>query len=69
MAWAEFERPFLKFSPTQLPDALAACLLPWPLTPEQKRLVTQPLTPGLSVSEQIRTLTTTLMSLPHYQLC
>ena len=69
VTWAEFERSFLKLSPAQLLDALAACLLPWPLTPAQKKIVTQPLKPGGSVSEQIRTLTTTIMSLPEYQLC
>ena len=66
--WPGFEQPFLLLTPDKLPDALATCLLPWPLTAEQKKIVTDQLKPAQPVPDQIRTLTVTIMSLPEFQL-
>ncbi|MEZ0610925.1 DUF1800 family protein [Fibrella sp. WM1] len=72
--WAGFQRPYLELTneaaaDSQLPEALAACLLPWPLHPDQKALLLRQLKPGQSGPDQIRTLATAMMTLPEYQLC
>ncbi len=66
--WTSFETAFADTKDADLPDALAAYFLPWPLTADQRALVTSRIKPGTR-SEQIKALTTTLMSLPEYQLC
>ena len=63
--WPGFEQAFAQTPPAQLPDALAACLLPWPLTPDQRKL----LTPPAGTTPSIRQLATTMMSFPEFQLC
>ena len=63
--WAGFEQAFAKTPPAQLPDAIAACLLPWPLTPDQRKLLTQPAT----ATNPIRQMATMMMSFPEFQLC
>lgn len=63
--WAGFEAAFAKTTPAQLPDALATCLLPWPLTPDQRTLLTQP----AGATNPIRQMATTMMSFPEFQLC
>lgn len=74
--WTGFQQPFLNSLPhpgglliDQLPDALAACLLPFPLKPDQKTLLLKQLNPGQAEPEQIRTLAIAMMSLPEFQLC
>ena len=66
--WADFETAFAKTTDAGLTDALASFLLPLPLRPDQRILIEQQAKPGQSRSEQIRTLTAALMSLPEYQL-
>ena len=66
--WPDFERPFAKTSDADLPDALAAVLLPFPLRPDQRTLLNTQTKPGQTQSERIRTLTAALMGLPEYQL-
>ncbi len=66
--WDDFEKAFVKTTDAGLPDALAALLLPFPLRPDQRVLVEKQTKPGQSRSEQVRTLTAVLMSLPEYQL-
>lgn len=66
--WADFERSFSNIPEKDLTDAIAACLLPWPLSRQQRELITQQVKPGITRSEQIQALTATLMSLPEYQL-
>lgn len=66
--WAGFEESFAKTADADLPDALAAVLLPLPLRAEQRSLIGKPNQPGQTRSERIRALTTALMSLPEYQL-
>ena len=66
--WDDFENAFAKTTDAGLPDALAAVLLPFPLRPDQRTLIEKQTKPGQSRSEQIRTLTAALMSLPEYQL-
>lgn len=67
--WTGFQQPFLNVPTAQLPDALAACLLPFPLKADQKTLLLKQLRPGQTEPEQIRTLATAMMSLPEFQLC
>ncbi|MGF7215783.1 uncharacterized protein (DUF1800 family) [Spirosoma lacussanchae] len=66
--WAGFEESFAKTADADLPDALAAVLLPLPLRAEQRSLIGKLSQPGQTRSERIRALTTALMSLPEYQL-
>ncbi|GAA4413096.1 DUF1800 domain-containing protein [Nibrella viscosa] len=66
--WTAFESHFSDISEAKLPDAIAACLLPWPLTRRQRELIGKQVKAGVSRSEQIQTLTVALMSLPEYQL-
>ena len=63
--WAGFEATFANTPPAQLPDAIAACLLPWPLTPDQRNLLTQPAT----ATNPLRQMAITMMSFPEFQLC
>ncbi len=67
--WTAFEASFSKISPEKLPDELATFLLQQPLGAQQRAEVMKRLKPGSNRSEQIRTLTATLMALPEYQLC
>lgn len=67
--WATFEAAFANVSDDKLPDELAAYLLQQPLGRAQRDQVLKRLKPGSARSEQIRTLTATLMALPEYQLC
>ncbi|MBC8155902.1 MAG: DUF1800 domain-containing protein [Bacteroidetes bacterium] len=67
--WAAFEAAFATVSTDKLPDELAAFLLQQPLAPAQQGEVLKRIKPGSSRSEQVRTLTATLMALPEYQLC
>lgn len=67
--WAAFEESFSKLSPEKLPDELAIFLLQQPLGAPQRAEVVKRVKPGSTRSEQIRTLTATLMALPEYQLC
>lgn len=67
--WAAFEAAFTDVSLDKLPGELAAFLLQQPLAPAQRAEVMKQIKPGSSRSEQIRTLTATLMALPEYQLC
>ncbi|GAB3222643.1 DUF1800 domain-containing protein [Spirosoma arcticum] len=67
--WAAFEEAFARVSTDKLPDELAAFLLQQPLGSDQRAAVLKQVEHGGSRSEQIRTLTATLMALPEYQLC
>ncbi len=66
--WDDFEKPFQRVKDDELPDALATCLLPYPLQPVQQQLLLKTVKPDQTHSERIRTLTAALMSLPEYQL-
>lgn len=66
--WDDFDKPFARTDETDLPDALAAYLLPFPLQNEQRTLLLKQLKPGQSQAEKIKTLTVGIMSLPEYQL-
>ncbi|GAA4458281.1 DUF1800 domain-containing protein [Nibrella saemangeumensis] len=66
--WPAFESHFSGIPEAKLPDALATCLLPWPLSQPQRELIAKQVKSGQSRSEQIQTLTAALMSLPEYQL-
>lgn len=67
--WATFEKAFASVSADKLPDELATFLLQQPLGASQRAAVLKQVKPDSSRSEQIRTLTATLMALPDYQLC
>ena len=67
--WATFEKAFASVSDDKLLDALAAFLLQQPLGSFQRVAVLKRIKSGSSRSEQIQTLTATLMALPEYQLC
>ncbi len=67
--WTTFEQRFAKTPTADLPDALAAILLPFPLRPEQRAVVTKQAGIDPSPAGRIRALTAALMSLPEYQLC
>ncbi len=67
--WPTYEAGFATIADPDLPSALAAFLLPLPLTDTQRVLIDQQAKPSLSRSERIKSLTSTLMSLPEYQLC
>ncbi len=66
--WAAFETAFAKTPDADLPDALAAVLLPFALRPDQRALIDNQIKSGQTHSERIRLLTAALMSLPEYQL-
>lgn len=66
--WATFEKVFDRIKDTDLADSLATYLLPYPLRPEQRQLLTSLTKSDQSRSERIRALTVGLMSLPEYQL-
>ncbi len=66
--WSVFETAFAKIPDADLPDALAAVLLPFPLRPDQRTLIDTQIKSGQTQSERIRLLTAALMSLPEYQL-
>ena len=66
--WAAFESAFAKTLDADLLDTLAVTLLPFPLRPDQRILLSQQRKPDQSRPEQIHTLTAALMSLPEYQL-
>ncbi len=67
--WAAFEANFADVPTEKLPDELAAFLVQQPLGTAQRAEVMKRIDPGKPRSEQIRTLTATLMALPEYQLC
>jgi uncharacterized protein (DUF1800 family) len=67
--WPTFEKAFDKVSAERLADELALYLLPQPLNNSQRNLLSTQLRKEATRSEQIRTLTTAIMSLPEYQLC
>ncbi|MBC7922461.1 MAG: DUF1800 domain-containing protein [Ferruginibacter sp.] len=69
VGWAAFEEAFASVRGDQLPDELAAFLLQQPLGSQQRAEVVKRVNPDSARSEQIRTLTATLMALPEYQLC
>ena len=66
--WVDFEKAFAQTSDADLPDALAAVLLPFPLRPDQRTLIDSQTKSGKTQSERICLLTASLMSLPEYQL-
>ncbi|MVM39344.1 DUF1800 family protein [Spirosoma sp. HMF3257] len=66
--WADFEAAFAKIPDSNLTDAIASTLIPFPLRPDQRELISKQAKPGQSRSEQIHAITTALMSLPEYQL-
>ncbi|GAB3909397.1 DUF1800 domain-containing protein [Larkinella knui] len=67
--WPAFEKAFQKVRDEELIDELALYLLPQPLTGSQRSLLVARVKKEATRSEQIRTLTTAIMSLPDYQLC
>ncbi len=67
--WAAFEAAFANVPTPKLPDELAHFLLQQPLGAPQREVLVNRLKPDSSRSEQIKTLTATLMALPEYQLC
>ncbi len=67
--WADFESAFAQTPDAELPDALAAALLPFSLRAEQRTVIERPAVMGITRPERIRALTVSLMSLPEYQLC
>ncbi|WP_234735769.1 DUF1800 domain-containing protein [Tellurirhabdus bombi] len=69
VAWTDFEKNFEKVSDDTLPDALAHYLLQQPLGQTQRDLLFKRIKTGSSRSEQIKSLTITLMAFPEYQLC
>ncbi|MDB5239978.1 MAG: hypothetical protein JWP57_603 [Spirosoma sp.] len=69
VSWTPFEEAFAKVSTDKLPDVLAEYLLQQPLGQTQRTLVMQHTRPDSTHSEQIRSLTAAIMSLPEYQLC
>ncbi|GAB3962680.1 DUF1800 domain-containing protein [Spirosoma harenae] len=66
--WTNFESAFAKTSETELTDAIASILLPFPLRPDQRTIIEKQTKPELSRPERIHTITAALMSLPEYQL-
>ena len=66
--WSDFDKTFANTSDADLPNALAAVLLPFPLRPDQRTLVYSQIKTEQTHPERIRTLTAALMSLPEYQL-
>ncbi len=66
--WADFTATFTDIADADLPDTLAAYLLPWPLTSQQRILVQKLLKSDQPKPEKIKTITTAIMSLPEYQL-
>jgi uncharacterized protein (DUF1800 family) len=66
--WATFEAAFAKTPDDKILDDLAVFLLQQPLGATQRTEVQKRLKPGFTRSEQIRTITATLMALPEYQL-
>ncbi|GAB3891574.1 DUF1800 domain-containing protein [Spirosoma agri] len=66
--WDGFETIFAKTPDNDLPDAIAAALLPFPLKAEQKKLIETQTAHDLTRSRRIHALTAALMSLPEYQL-
>lgn len=67
--WPTFEKAFQKVSDERLLDELAMYFLPHQLTSPQRNLLVSKVNKEASRSDQIRALTTALMSLPEYQLC
>ncbi len=69
VSWATFEEAFAKVSAEKLPYVLAEYLLQQPLGQTQQTLIMQHIKPDSTHNDQIRNLTTAIMSLPEYQLC
>ncbi|RRA99838.1 DUF1800 domain-containing protein [Larkinella rosea] len=67
--WTAFEKPFQNGTDDHLVDELARYFLPYPLTDPQRNLVVSKVKKDTARSEQIRNLTTAILSLPEYQLC
>lgn len=66
--WAGLETAFAKTPDAGLPDAIAAVLLPFPLSASQRTVIEAQVKPEQTRPERIHALTTALMSLPEYQL-
>lgn len=66
--WTDFEQAFARTPDTELANALAAVLLPFPLRDNQRTLIEQQTKAQPTRSERIHALTAALMSLPEYQL-
>jgi uncharacterized protein (DUF1800 family) len=66
--WEDFDTAFSKTTDADLADAIAAALLPFPLTTEQRTLIETQLSAAQTRPERIHALTAALMSLPEYQL-
>jgi uncharacterized protein (DUF1800 family) len=67
--WPAYCAGFAAVPDRDLPEAVAALLLPLPLTNAQRTLVTQWIKPDQPRPERIKVLTINLMSLPEFQLC
>ncbi|WP_421829500.1 DUF1800 domain-containing protein [Larkinella sp.] len=67
--WPTFEKAFQKGNEEHLLDELASYFLPQSLSPSQRNLLLTKVKKEAPRSDQIRTLTTLLLSLPEYQLC